>query len=76
MVNKNDEIDYKIQTEYSPSSIEIAGPKYLFCEQKGEVHATCGFGFNDDFKYDDLKKSVIDILEGKHQPQASSRPNK
>lgn len=76
VVNKNDEIDYKIQTEYSPISIEIGGPKYLFCEQKGEVHATYGFGFNDDFKYDDLKKSVIDILEGKHKPQASSRPNK
>jgi len=75
VINKNDEIDYQIQTEYSPISIEQGGPKYLLCEKRGKVHASHNFGFNDDFKYEDLKKSVIDILEGKRKPAASSRPN-
>lgn len=75
VVNKNNEIDYQIQTEYSPISIEQEGPKYVLCEERGKVHASHNFGFNDDFKYEDLKKSVIDILEGKRKPAASSRPN-
>ena len=67
--------EYTIQTEFSPISVEQGGAKYLLCRQKGDTHSTYNIGFNDDFKYDDLKKSVIDILDEKVQPGASSRPN-
>ena len=54
----------------------MGGAKYLLCRSKGSSHSTYNIGFNDNFKYDDLKKSVIDILEGKYKPTASSQPGK
>ena len=69
-------IEFKIQTEYSPISEELKGPKYLLCMTKGDKHSTFNIGFNDDFKYDDLKASVIKILEEKVKPSATSQPGK
>ncbi len=76
VVNQSGDIDYRIQTEYAPISIEQGSSKYLLCRTKGGTHSTYNIGFNDNFKYDDLKKSVIDILEEKVEPTASSRPSK
>jgi tetratricopeptide (TPR) repeat protein len=75
IVGQDDNVEYRIQTEYSPISVEHGGTKYLLCRSKGNTHSTYNIGFNDDFKYDDLKKSVIDILEEKVKPAASSSPN-
>lgn len=72
VVNKQDKIDFRIQTEYDRISVELGGAKYLLCMNKGNVHSTFNLGFNDDFKYDVLKKAIIDILEGKIKPIASS----
>ena len=68
----NGKIEYKIQTEYSPFSTEQGGAKYLLCMSKGNTHSTFNIGFNDDFKYDDLKKNVIDILENRVKAAAST----
>lgn len=76
IVNQNDKVEYRIQTEYSPISVEQGGVKYLLCRKKGDTHSTFNIGFNDNLKYDDLKKSVIDILEEKVKPTATSRPTK
>lgn len=76
VVNQDDKIEYRIQTEYSPISVEQGGSKYLLCMTKGETHSTFNIGFNDNFKYDALKKSVIDILEEKVKPTATSKPTK
>ena len=76
IVNEKNEIELRIQTEYSPVSAELGGAKYLLCMSKGDTHSTFNIGFNDNFNYDDLKKSVIDILEDKVKPAASSRPTK
>lgn len=76
VVNQDDKIEYRIQTEYSPISVEQGGAKYLLCRTKGDTHSTFNIGFNENFKYDDLKKSVIDILEEKVKPTATSRPTK
>jgi tetratricopeptide (TPR) repeat protein len=76
VVNQDDKIEYRIQTEYSPISVEQGGAKYLLCRTKGDTHSTYNIGFDDNFKYDDLKKSVIDILEEKVKPSATSRPTK
>jgi tetratricopeptide (TPR) repeat protein len=75
VVNQNDKIEFRIQTEYSPISVEQGGSKYLLCMTKGETHSTFNIGFNDNFKYDDLKESVIDVLDEKIKPTATSRPN-
>lgn len=74
IVNQEDKIEYRIQTEYSPVSVEQGGSKYLLCRTKGDTHSTYNIGFNDNFKYDDLKKSVINILEEKIKPTATSKP--
>lgn len=76
VVNQDGEIEYRIQTEYSPISIEQGGSKYLLCRTKNNTHSTFNIGFNDNFKYDDLKKSVVDVLEEKIQPTATSKPTK
>jgi tetratricopeptide (TPR) repeat protein len=76
VVNSNDSIEFRIQTEYSPISKELGGAKYILCMTKGDTHSTFGIGYNDNFNYDDLKKSVIDILENKLKPGATSRPTK
>jgi len=75
VMGPGDKAEYSIQTEFSPISVEQGGSKYLLCRQKGATHYTYNIGFNDDFKYDDLKKSVIDILDEKVKPGASSRAN-
>jgi tetratricopeptide (TPR) repeat protein len=76
VLDENDKIEFRIQTEYSPISAEMGGSKYLLCQTKGDTHGTFRFGFNDDFKYEDLKEKVIDIVEGKLKPSASSGPSK
>ncbi|MEO5681724.1 MAG: tetratricopeptide repeat protein [Chitinophagaceae bacterium] len=74
VVDAEDKLEFRIQTEYSPISVEQGAPKYLLCMTKGKTHSTYNIGFNDNFKYEDLKKSVIDILENKIKPTATSRP--
>jgi tetratricopeptide (TPR) repeat protein len=76
VVNQEDKIEYRIQTEYSPISVELGGSKYLLCRTKGDTHSTYNIGFNENFKYDDLKRSVIDVLEEKIKPTATSKPTK
>ncbi len=76
VVNKDDDIDYIIQTEYSPIAKEISGNKYVLCTSKGEAHGTYNFYYKADLKYDELKADVIQILEGKAVPVASSSPGK
>ncbi|MCX6317928.1 MAG: tetratricopeptide repeat protein [Bacteroidetes bacterium] len=73
ILDSENKILFRIQTEYSPISVEMGGPKYVLCMNKENMHATYGIGFNDDLKYEDLKQAVIDILEGKLKPMASSR---
>ena len=72
VINQQDKIEYKIQTEYSPIAVELGGSKYLLCRIKGDTHSTYRVGFGDNFNYDDMKKSVIDVLEEKIKPTASS----
>ena len=59
----NGNIEYTIQTEFSPISLELGGPKYLLCARKGGTHINYGVGFDDDFDYTDLKNTVIKQLE-------------
>lgn len=76
ILNDKGDIDYKIQTEYSPIAFKKGGKKYLLCKSKPTYHATYDYGINSDFKYEDLKKAVIDIIDDKSVPAASSRYEK
>ena len=62
-----------IQTENSPISVELGGPKYILGMDKDGTHSTFRFGFNEDFNYDNLKNAVIEVLKGEVKPGASSR---
>jgi tetratricopeptide (TPR) repeat protein len=53
----------RVQSECSPISIELGGPKYLLCANKGTTHFNSGIGFNDDVKYDALKTQAIKLFE-------------
>jgi tetratricopeptide (TPR) repeat protein len=71
VVNKENDIEYKIQTENSPISVELGSPKYAIGMDKDGTHSTFGF-IEENFKYDDLKSIVIQILEKEIVPAASS----
>ena len=75
VIDKKGSFEYRIQTENSPFSVELGCPKYLLGMDKNWMHSTFGFGFNEGFEYDELKNTVIKILEGKVKPSASSRRN-
>lgn len=76
ILNENGDIDYKIQTESTIIMNENDDLKYLLGMLNGDMHATFNVGFIENFKYDDLKESVINVLEGKITPVASSRPTR
>lgn len=67
--NEKEEVEFQIQTEYSPISLELKGPKYILCGYDRvtniNTHINYGIGYNDDLKYDDLKNTVIKILDKK-----------
>jgi len=76
ILDQENNLEFTIQTEYSPFSAALGREKYLLCMFKGNSHFVFDIGFNDDFKYDDLKKTVISVLEGYVNPSASLRPSK
>ncbi len=71
VVDENGKIEYRIQTENSPISVEMGGPKYAIGMDKNGTHSTFVF-IEENFKYDDLKSIVIKILNEEINPSASS----
>lgn len=63
VIDKNNEIVLRAQTEFSPISIELNGPKYILCANVGSIHFNSGRGFNDDFIYDNLKAEALKLIE-------------
>ena len=76
ITNNKGETEFTIQTENSPVSVELGGPKYVLGMDKSGTHSTFRYGFEEDLNYDDLKKTVILVLEEKIKAGASSRPTK
>lgn len=74
--NEKGETEFTIQTENSPISIELGGPKYVLGMNKDGTHSTFSYGFDENFKYEDLKETVILVLEEKIKAGASSRKGK
>ncbi|MBW1296335.1 tetratricopeptide repeat protein [Aquimarina litoralis] len=73
---KSGKTEFTIQTENSPVSVELGGPKYVLGMDRNGTHSTFRYGFDEGFNYDDLKKTVLLILEEKIKAGASSRPTK
>jgi tetratricopeptide (TPR) repeat protein len=76
VINAQEEIEYTIQTEYSPMTVELGSAPYVLCMQRGKEHATFNRAFAWPVNYEELKKAVVDVLEGKIKPGGSSRPGK
>jgi tetratricopeptide (TPR) repeat protein len=51
------------QTEFSPTSVEMNGPKYLLCVSEKGNHYNPAIGVDDGFKYEDLKANVIALFK-------------
>jgi tetratricopeptide (TPR) repeat protein len=73
ITNEQGETEFTIQTENSPISVELGGPKYMLGMDKNGTHSTFRYGFEENFKYEDLKKTVILVLEEKIKAGVSSR---
>lgn len=72
VTNEKEETEFTIQTENSPISVELGGPKYALGMDKNGTHSTFRYGFEEDFNYIDLKKTVILVLDEKIKAGASS----
>lgn len=63
VIDSKDQIVLRVQTEYSPISVELGGADYILCANKGSTHFNSGLGFKEGYKYDDLKKEAIKLFE-------------
>lgn len=75
VVNQENEIEFRLQTENSPISVELGGPKYLIGMDKDGEHSTFNYGFDENFEYEKLKETIIEILEDKIKPTTTLRKN-
>lgn len=73
VTNEKGETEFTIQTENSPISVELGGAKYVLGMDKDGTHSTFRYGFEENFNYDDLKKTVVLVLDEKIKAGASSR---
>ncbi|MEM7374308.1 MAG: tetratricopeptide repeat protein [Bacteroidota bacterium] len=71
VLDEKGEIETRIQTENSPISVELGGPKYAIGMNTGASHSTFGF-IQEDFEYENLKAIVIQILNKEIGAAASS----
>jgi tetratricopeptide (TPR) repeat protein len=75
VVNEKNEIDFRIQTENSVIAQEMGSGKYVLGKSEGSTHSTYPIIFQEDFEYENLKQTVIRILEDEVSPASSSRPS-
>lgn len=69
---KTDKIEFQVQTE-SSFAVAMTGKKYTLGMTKGKTHYTfMHLLFEDDPDYQDVKKAVLRIFDGKEKPSSSS----
>lgn len=77
LLDKNGEIQYKIESESSAAVRMNEGDLYVLCKVEKGAHQTYwGYVFNDDYNYPDLKNAVIKILNNDSKPAATFIPGK
>ncbi len=75
ITNDKGETEFTIQTENSTIAEEMGAGKYAVGMDKNGTHSTFGF-IKEDFNYDDLKSTVIKILDEDIKAGASSNGGK
>lgn len=69
--DKEGNINLTIQTEYNPLLVELGtNLKYELGETIGDKDEIFSKQYGSDINYDDLKQSIIDVLDGKLKPKA------
>lgn len=63
VMNENQEVEYSIQTEYSPALRGDKEGKYFLCAFKGDQHLNYGIIYDDNTPYKTIKETVIEIIE-------------
>jgi tetratricopeptide (TPR) repeat protein len=61
--DENDKTVLRVQTEYSPISVELNGPAYLLCVNQDATHFNPGIGFSEDYSYKDIKSASLKLFE-------------
>ncbi len=61
--NNDEKMEYSIQTEYSPAAVAFGEGKYILCANKDDSHINYGLIFDDDSTYEEIKTSVLNILD-------------
>ena len=64
IIGDDGDIEYRIQTEYSPAAVAFGSGKYMLCANKGGSHLNYSIVFDDDTSYETIKENVISILKG------------
>jgi len=68
--DKDGNINLTIQTEYNPLLVELGtNLKYELGETVGDKDEIFSKQYGSDINYDDLKQSVLDVLDGKLKPK-------
>jgi tetratricopeptide (TPR) repeat protein len=77
VMDEKGEIDYKVQSESSVGVRMVnEKAKYVLCLAKdGGRFTYWHYVFNDDYDYNELKREVINILDGKVKPGSSTVPS-
>ncbi|MBW3518635.1 tetratricopeptide repeat protein [Flavobacterium sp. NKUCC04_CG] len=60
--DKSEKTMLRVQTEFSPISVELGGSKYLLCANQGATHINSGLGFNEDYNYEGVKTEAINLF--------------
>jgi tetratricopeptide (TPR) repeat protein len=68
--NQWGEEEFRIQSVYSPGTDWRRGDQYVMCKLSGQTHSTFDIRFKRDAGYADMKKAVIQILDGKARPMS------
>ncbi len=65
LLDENNNIQLKIQSENSPFAIQMDEAKYVLGTDYEGTHYNWGIWFQEDFEYEDMKKAVIYVLDNK-----------
>ena len=69
-------VDYQVRSESSVAVRMTPNGKYVLCLVRNSSFSTFwNYVFNDDYKYPELKKAVLDILNKVVQPSGKTTIN-
>jgi hypothetical protein len=72
VLNKEGEIQFRLQTENSPLAEEQGRPAFAIGKNTDNMHFTYAFVNKADLNYDLLKSLIIRILNGEIEPISNS----